>query len=85
MELNFHAFATLLKHINAKSAVTLPKAFPPGTQFLEFRGLPITVDLSLNVLAWDVPGGRRFVNVSSSPNCALISEARFRALVQRFS
>jgi hypothetical protein len=84
MELNVLGLATLLKHIKAKSAVTLPIDLPPGTQFLEFRGLPITADLSLNVLAWDVPGGRRFANVTSSPDCALISEARFRALVQHF-
>ena len=84
MELDLHGADMLLKLIKGKSGVTLPKAFPPGTQFLEFDGIPISADSSLNVLAWDVPGGRRFPHVIFSPDCALISEAKFRALAKRF-
>ena len=48
-----------------------------------FDGTPISEDTDCNVLAWDVPGGRRFPYGSSSPNCALISEAKFRELVNQ--
>ena len=65
-------------------SVSIPKSFPPGTQFGEFEGIPITQYPDLNVIAWDVPGGRRFLNRRSEANPVLISEAEFRALVKHY-
>jgi hypothetical protein len=64
--------------------VSIPKSFPTGTQFGEFEGIPISQDADRNVIAWDVPGGRRFLNGGSSANSALISEQEFRALVKHY-
>ena len=65
-------------------SVSTPKSFPPGTQFGEFEGIPVSQDADSNATAWDVAGGRRFLTGSSSPILALISEAEFRALVKRY-
>ena len=65
-------------------SVSIPKAFPPGTQFGEFEGIPISHDAERNVIAWDVPGGRRFKNGGSSAHYARISEQEFRALVKQY-
>ena len=64
--------------------VSIPKSFPAGTQFGEFEGIPISQDAELNVIAWDVPGGRRFINAGSAANSVLISEVEFRALVKHY-
>jgi hypothetical protein len=63
--------------------VSIPNTFPLGTLFGIFDGTLISEDTDRNILAWDVPGGRRFPYGSSSPNCALISEAKFRELVKQ--
>ena len=65
-------------------AVSIPTSFPPDTQFEEFEGIPISRNPDGNVLAWDVPGGRRFLNRGSLANSKLISEAEFRALVKQY-
>jgi len=65
-------------------SVSIPKSFPPGTQFAEFDGIPISEDADRNAIAWDIPGGRRFLIGSSLANCKRISEAKFRALVEQF-
>jgi len=64
--------------------VSIPKSFPPGTQFGEFEGIPISQDADRNVVAWDVPGGGRFLHGDSSARSVLISEAEFRALVKYY-
>jgi hypothetical protein len=65
-------------------SASIPDAFPLGTLFGVFDGIPISEDSDRYALAWDVPGGRRFPYGSSSPNCALISEVKFRELVKQF-
>jgi len=65
-------------------SVSIPKSFPNGTQFGEFDGIPISQDAERNVIAWDVPGGRRFKNGGSSASYELISEQEFRALVRQY-
>ena len=73
----------------ATMSVSVPKYFPPGTQFAKFEGIPISHDADLNLIAWDVPGGRRFfnrnfLNESCWPDSGPISEAEFRALAKRY-
>jgi hypothetical protein len=65
-------------------SVSVPNTFPPGTRFGEFDGIPITQDQDQNLIAWDVPGGRRFLNGGSATNPAPISETAFRAIVKRY-
>ncbi len=65
-------------------SVSIPKSFPPGTQFGKFEGIPISQDADRNAIAWDVPGGRRFVTGGSSANSVLISEEEFRALLKHY-
>jgi hypothetical protein len=65
-------------------SVSVPKSFPPGTQFGRFEGIPVSEDADRNVIAWDVPGGRRFLNGRSWNNPRPISEAEFRALVKLY-
>jgi len=74
----------LAKTIEVASGAAMPITFPPGTQFREFHGIPISADPSLNVIAWDVPGGRRFPYVVFTPDCGFISPAKFRTLVNSF-
>lgn len=64
--------------------VSVPKFFSPGTQFGRFEGIPISEDADRNVIAWDVPGGRRFLNGWARANPSPISEAEFRALVKLY-
>ena len=65
-------------------SVSIPKSFPPGTQFGEFEGIPISQDADRNMTAWDVPGGRRFLNGGSSADSVPISEQEFRVLVKHY-
>jgi hypothetical protein len=82
MELDLNN-ANMLVELITPASVSVPNTFPLGTLFGVFDGIPISEDLDRNALAWDVPGGRRFPYGSSSPNCALISEAKFRELVNQ--
>ena len=47
-------------------------------------GMAVLGYRSGDVIEWDVPGGRRFINAGSAASSVLISEAAFRALVKHY-
>ena len=64
------------------STEALPKTFPPGTEFADVEGTPVTLDRpSWVATAWDVEGGRRFSSTSYFRNGTPMSQAEFRAFL----
>ena len=65
----------------------LPDRFEPGTIFAIYDGIvPLSRDCeSFTIIAWDVPGGRRFRAELSDIECELVSEAEFRAFASATS
>ena len=73
--------ATNTQNISHHANQLLPDSFEPGTIFATYDGIvPLSRDCeSFTIVAWDVPGGRRFRAELSDIECELVSEPEFRA------
>ena len=68
--------ATNTQNVSHHANQLLPDSFDPGTIFAIYDGIvPLSRDCeSFTIVAWDVPGGRRFRAELSDIECELVSE-----------